>query len=391
MLAAGGADHDKGQSGGAHGASSRGRDAYLPFQAPARNARLVPMRRQARAAVARTTWMRQLTERVSMKAYVFRRYGGPEVVQLEDVPKPAPKDDEVLIRVHATTVTAGDWRVRSLSVPKGLGLVARLALGVRGPRQPILGTELAGVVESVGKDVTRFKPGDAVFAFPGGKMGSHAEYRTMPENGAVARKPANLSFEEAAALPFGGTTALHFLRKAGVKAGDEVLVVGASGNVGTALVQLARHAGARVTGVTSTPNLDLVASLGADRVVDYTREDYTQGEETYDVIADAVGATTYARCRRILRDGGRYCAIAGGLPDMLAAARAPRTRRHKVIAGPVKEMPEDVQRLADLAEAGTLRPVIDRRYGFGQMVDAHAYVDTGRKRGSVVVTLPPSG
>ena len=328
-----------------------------------------------------------MTEPVSMKAYVVRRYGGPEVVHLEDVPKPVPGNDEVLIRIHATTVTAGDWRVRSLEVPRGLGLLARLALGLRRPRQPILGTELAGVVESVGKDVTRFKPGDAVLAFPGEKMGGHAQYRAMPEDGAVARKPANLSFEEAASLPFGGTTALHFLRKAGVKVGDEVLVIGASGGVGTALVQLAKHLGARVTGVTSTPNLALVASLGADHVIDYTREDFTQGGHTYDVVADTVGATGYARCKPALKDGGRFLAIAGGLPDMLAAAWVPLTSRRKVIAGPAQERPEDVQQLADLAEAGTLRPVIDRRYGFTQMQVAHAYVDTRRKRGSVVVTV----
>ena len=322
-----------------------------------------------------------------MKAYVCRRYGGPEVVQMEDVPKPTPGKNEILVRVHATTVTAGDWRVRSLTVPKGLGAFARLALGVRRPRQPILGSELAGVVESVGKDVTRFRPGDAVLAFPGTKMGAHAEYRAMPEDGAVARKPANLSFEEAASLSFGGTTALHFLRKAGVKAGDKVLVVGASGAVGTALVQLAKHFGADVTGVTSTPNLELVASLGARRVIDYTREDFTQGGETYDVVADAVGATSYAHAKGALRDKGRFLAIAGGLPDMLAAARTAAGGRHKVVAGPAQERPEDVQTIADLAGTGALRPVIDRRYAFAQMRDAHAYVDTRRKRGSVVVTV----
>ena len=321
-----------------------------------------------------------------MNAYVYRRYGGPEVLQLEDVPKPTPGDKEVLIRIHATTVTAGDWRVRSLTVPKGLGPMARLALGVRRPRQLILGTELSGVVESAGKGVTRFKPGDEVIAFPGGKMGAHAQYRAMPEEGAIARKPGSLSFEEAASLCFGGSTALHFLRKAGVRPGDRVLVVGASGGVGTALVQLAKHFGAHVTGVTSTRNVDLVASLGADRVLDYTKEDFTRRAETYDVIADAVGATTYARARRALADGGRFLAIAGGLPDILAMAWAP-LRGHKVIAGPAEERPEDVRRLAELEESGALRAVIDRRYDFAQRKEAHAYVDTGRKRGSVVVTV----
>lgn len=323
----------------------------------------------------------------TMKAYVCRRYGGPEVVELADVPKPTPRDDEILVRIRATTVTAGDWRVRTLEVPKGLGPIARLALGVTRPRQPILGTELAGVVESVGEDVTRFKTGDAVFAFPGGKMGAHAEYRAIAEKGPVAPKPARLSFEEAASLPFGGTTALHFLRKAGIKPGERILVVGASGGVGTALVQLAKGLGADVTGVTSTRNVALVSSLGADRVLDYTREDYTRGGATFDVIADTVGATPYSRAKRALGETGRFLAIAGGMSDMLAAAWAPLTGRRRVIAGPADERPEDIAEIAALAEAGTLRPVIDRRYPFDGMREAHTYVATRRKRGSVVVAV----
>ncbi len=322
-----------------------------------------------------------------MKAYVCRGYGGPDVLELKDVPKPAPKDDEVLIKVYATTVTAGDWRMRTLNVPKGLGLFARLALGITRPRQPILGTELAGIVETTGKNVTRFKPGDAVFAFPGGKMGSHAQYCVVAENGPVAIKPDNLTFEEAASLSFGGSTALHFLRKAGIKAGDKVLVIGASGGVGTALVQLAKQFGAEVTGVTSTTNLDLVTSLGAGRVIDYTKEDFTRGLENYDIIADAAGATTFSRCKMALKDKGRLLAIAGGLPDMLSALWAPMTSSKRVIVGPAEERPEDVQQLADLARTGALRPVIDRCYDFAQMREAHAYVETRRKRGSVVVTV----
>ena len=215
-----------------------------------------------------------------MKAYVCRRYGGPEVIELVDVATPTPKANEVLIKIYATTVTAGDWRVRTLDVPRGLGFIARLAMGLARPRQPILGTELAGVVAAVGKDVTRFKPGDAVFAFPGGKMGCHAQYRAVAEDGPVVRKPENLSFEDAASLSFGGTTALHFLRKANIKPGDKVLVIGASGGVGSALVQLAKHFGAEVAGVTSTANLDLVASLGADQVIDYSKEEFSARGET---------------------------------------------------------------------------------------------------------------
>ena len=322
-----------------------------------------------------------------MKAYVYRRYGGPDVVELADVQKPTPKDNEVLVKIHATTVTAGDWRVRTLNVPKGLGLLARLALGITRPRQPIMGTELAGVIETAGKDVTRFRPGDAVFAFPGGKMGCHAQYRAVAEDGPIALKPENLSFEEAASLSFGGSTALHFLRKAAIKAGEKVLVIGASGGVGAALVQLARHFGAEVTGVTSTTNLELVASLGAGRVIDYTKEDFTKSGETYDIIADTVGATSFARCKSALKDKGRLLAIAGGLLDMLASLWVPLTGSKKVVAGPADERPEDVRQLAELAKAGVLRPVIDRRYDFSQMAEAHAYVETRRKRGSVVVRV----
>ncbi len=326
-----------------------------------------------------------------MKAYVYRRYGGPEVVELTDVQKPQPKAREILIKIHATTVTSGDWRVRTLKVPKGLGPLARLAFGITRPRQPIMGTELAGVIETVGKDVTRFRPGDAVFAFPGGKMGCHAQYRAVAEDGPVALKPENLSFEEAASLSFGGSTALHFLRKADIKAGEKVLIIGASGGVGTALVQLAKQFGAEVTGVTSTTNLELVVSLGADRVIDYTKEHFTNSGKTYDIIADTVGETSFIRCKHALKHEGRLLAIAGGLPDMLAALWAPMTSGRRVIAGPADERPEDVRQLAELAKTGVLRPVIDRRYDFTQMAEAHAYVETRRKKGSVVVSVGHEG
>jgi NADPH:quinone reductase-like Zn-dependent oxidoreductase len=322
-----------------------------------------------------------------MRAYVCRRYGGPEVVELADVPTPTPKDNEVLVRIHATTVTSGDSRVRALRVPRGLGLMSRLALGLRRPRQPILGTELSGTIERVGSAVTRFKAGDAVFAFPGIKFGCHAEYRVVAEDGPIALKPANWSFEEAATLCFGGSTALHYLSRANVQPGESVLVIGASGAVGAAMVQLAAMFGAEVTGVTSTPNLALVSSLGASRTVDYTRDDFTKTVETYDIIADTVGATSMARSQHALRPNGRLLTIAGGLSDLLAALRPPRQGNKSAIAGPAEERPEYVHQLADLAAAGKIRPVIDRRYDFAQMAEAHAYVDTGRKRGSVVVTI----
>lgn len=322
-----------------------------------------------------------------MKAFVYERYGPPDVVELRDVAKPVPKDDEVLIKVRATTVSSGDWRARSLNMPAGFRLISRLVFGISKPRQPILGTELAGVVESTGKGVTKFNAGDEVFAFSGAGMGAHAEYKTMPEDGEVALKPANLSFDEAAALSFGGTTALVFLRRAKIQRGEKVLVNGASGAVGTAVVQLAKHFGADVTGVCSTANLELVTSIGADKVIDYTREDFTKNGETYDIIVDTAGTAPFSRCRGSLKEGGRLLKVLGSLPDLLRAPWPSLTSSKKVIAGPVSGSAADLRFLAELAEAGEYKPVIDRRYPFEQMVEAHRYVDTGRKRGSVVVTL----
>ena len=302
--------------------------------------------------------------------------------------KPAPKDNEVLIRIHATTVTTGDWRARSLNLPGGFGFMGRFVFGIFGPRQPILGTELAGVVETVGKAVTRFKVGDQVFAFPGARYGSHAEYRTMPEDGLIAIKPANLSFEEAAALSFGGTSALIFLRdKAGIKRGDTVLIVGASGGVGTATVQIAKHFGAEVTGVSSTANLKLVLSIGADKVIDYTREDFARSGETYDIILDTTGTVPFARCEHALKEGGRLVVVQGTFAQALGIERPSKASGKKVIAGVAAVRVEDLHYLAKLAEAGEFKPVIDRSYPMANAAEAHAYVDKGRKRGNVVMTV----
>lgn len=321
-----------------------------------------------------------------MKACVYHRYGGPEVVGVREVPTPVPGAGEVLIRIIAATVSSADWRVRSLVMPRGFGPVARLALGLTGPRQPILGGDFAGVVAGVGAGVTRFALGDAVFGFPGARFGCHAEYRVVPEAWPVVPKPASLDFDAAASLPFGATTALHYLRKAAVRPGDKVLVVGASGAVGTALVQLARHFGAEVTSVASAANLDLVASLGAQRVIDYRQTDVTTGAESYDIIADTVGATSFARYRRILRPKGRLLGIAASLPGMMSALWAPLYGR-RVIVGPAPERLEDLCEIAALAEQGVLRPVIDRHYAMADIAAAHAYVATGRKRGSVVLRI----
>jgi NADPH:quinone reductase-like Zn-dependent oxidoreductase len=326
-----------------------------------------------------------------MKAIVYERYGPPDVLRIKEVPKPAPRDNEVLIEIRATTVTSGDWRVRSLDVPTGFGLISRLMFGVFGPRQPVLGTELAGDVEAVGKDVSRFKIGDPVFAFSGAGMGCYAEYKCMPEDGAVALKPANLTYDEAAALSFGGATALHFYREGKLQSREKVLVNGASGGVGTAAVQLARHFGADVTGVCSTANVELVRSLGAQHVIDYTKEDFTKNGETYDVIVETAGTAPFARCKGSLKEQGRLLLVLGGLLDMLQAPWVSMTSRRKVIAGPASERPEDLRFLAELAERGELKPVIDRRYPFEQMVEAHRYVDAGHKKGNVIITLGRGG
>lgn len=322
-------------------------------------------------------------ETSTMKAWICRSYGGPEVLALEDRPRPTPKDNEVLIRIHATTVSSGDMRVRTMKVPRGFGLVGHLMFGIIRPRQPILGTELAGTIKAVGRHVTAYKPGDAVIGFPGGAMGCHAQYRVMAVDKPIAPKPANLSFEEAASLSFGGTTALHFLRKAGLKAGEKILVIGASGAVGSAMVQLASHMGAKVTGVTSTRNIGLVQSLGPHALIDYTRQDFATADETYDIIADTVGASSFARCHPVLNEHGRYLAVSGDLLSLFARPKG--TKRS--IGGPASERLEDVLELSRLAETGVLKPVIDKVYSFPRLAEAHAHVQTGHKRGSVVVSV----
>lgn len=321
-----------------------------------------------------------------MKAAIYRRYGPPEVIRIEDVEKPTPKPNEVLVKVRATTVSTGDWRARSLSMPPGFGPFAPLVFGVVGPRQPILGTELSGEVDAVGANVSRFKVGDAVFAFPSFAMGAHAEYLALPQNGMIALKPPRLSFAEAAALSFGGVTALQFLRdRAKVRAGDKVLVIGASGSVGSAAVQLAKHFGAEVTGVCSTAKVELVRSIGADHVIDYTQEDFIRSGGSYDIICDTIGATSYARCEKALRPGGRLLLVASGLRQVLGAGEKPNWKA--VVAGTGNATVEHLLTLKGLAEAGRFKPVIDCRLPFEQIVEAHRRVDTGRKSGSVVVLV----
>ena len=320
-----------------------------------------------------------------MRAIIYHRYGPPDVVALAETSKPVPKDNEVLIRIHATTVSTGDWRARSLQMPAGFDLLGRPVFGLFGPRKPVLGMELAGEIEAVGRAVTRFKVGDEVFAFPGAQYGCHAEYRTMPADGMIALKPANLSFEEAAALSFGGTTALHFLRKAGIKRGDDVLIVGASGSVGTAAVQLAKHFGARVTGVCSAANLDLVRAIGADQVVDYKTTDFAKTGQRYDIILDTTGTAPLARSEPLLKQGGRLLVVLASLS--LRADKPDRGSGKQVIAGVAAARPGDLQELAELARQGALRPVIDRSYPLERAAEAHAYVDKGHKRGNIVLKV----
>ncbi|MEA5390932.1 NAD(P)-dependent alcohol dehydrogenase [Cyanobium gracile UHCC 0139] len=322
-----------------------------------------------------------------MKAVLAERYGPPEVLRIKELPTPTPKAEEILIRIHATTVTSADWRLRSQTVPTGFGLIMRLVFGLRKPRQPVLGSELAGVVAAVGPRVGRFQVGERVFAFSDMGMGCHAEYLCLPQDGMVVATPPGLTDETAAALCFGGTTALDFLRRAKLRPGERVLVNGASGAVGTAVVQLARHMGAEVTGVCSTANLELVRSLGAAQAIDYTRDDFSRDGQTYDVIVDTVGTAPYARCRRSLKPGGRLLLVLAGLPDMLKGLWVSLTSGRTVIAGPASVKLEDLRELAALAQTGEYKPVIDRIYSFEQIVAAHRYVDTGRKKGNVIISV----
>lgn len=320
-----------------------------------------------------------------MKAAVVRRYGPPHVVRLEHIPRPVPGPNEVLIRVRASTVSSADWRMRSLSMPYGFRLAGRLAFGVTAPRRLVLGSELAGDVVTVGASVRTFASGDAVVAVPGLKLGAHAEYCCVGANGLIVRKPEALSYASAAALAFGGITALDFFRRGALKGDDSVLINGASGTVGSAMVQLAVAAGARVTAVCSGANVELMHQLGATRVVDYAKADFAAEGLRYDVIADTVGNAPYSRVHGMLTPRGRLLMVLATLPEMLRAPWVNRTSRHRLVAGPAAERVEDLHTLVALSADGRFVPLIDSSFLLDDIASAHARVETGRKRGSVLV------
>jgi NADPH:quinone reductase-like Zn-dependent oxidoreductase len=324
-----------------------------------------------------------------MKAAVYTRYGPPDVIEIKDVEKPAPKDNEVLVRIHATTVCAADWRIR-----KADPFIVRFMNGLWRPKKiRILGAEFAGTVESVGKAVTRFGEGDQVFGSTGFKFGAHAEYACLPEDGLLAIKPVNMTLEEAAAVLFGGVSALHFLRKAKIQAGQKVLIYGASGSVGVFAVQLAKHFGAHVTGVCSTANLDLVKSLGADEVVDYTREDFSRAGRVYDIVFDTVGKSGFSRSLKSLKRGGSYVLVGGSgrlssiLGVILRGTWISLTGAAKVISGVASAAAGDQSFLKGLIEAGKLRTVIERSYSLDEIAEAHRHAEAGHKKGHVVILL----
>jgi len=326
-----------------------------------------------------------------MKAAVCTRYGTPEVLEIRETADPVPGPGELLIKVHAAAVTTGDARIRAMRMPSPVfWLLGKLVLGITAPRIKVLGTDLAGTVTAVGNKVASFAVGDPVVAALGARFGAHAQVARIPESAAVVRKPPALTFEEAAALPFGAMTALHYLRNFGaVRPGDEVLIIGASGCVGSAAVQIARHLGAQVTGVCSTANTDHVRALGAHRIIDYTTDDFTTRTSTYDIIFDTVGATTFARCKPILKPRGRFLPAVLTMTEFRQMLWTALTGGRRLKGGVVVDSKKSLMEVVQLVEAGGLRPVIDHQYNFSDIREAHRRVDSGRKVGAVVVTMAP--
>jgi NADPH:quinone reductase-like Zn-dependent oxidoreductase len=317
-----------------------------------------------------------------MKAAVYTKYGPPQVLQLQEAEKPFPKDNEILLRIEATAVNSGDWRLRKAD-PFGV----RLFFGLMKPKINILGAVFSGEIESVGKDVKLFKAGDEVFGHTDMRLGAHAEYICLPEGGTLALKPDNVKHTEAAVIPFGGTTAWHFIKKAAIKPGQKVLINGASGGVGSAAIQLAKYFEASVTGVCSTANIDLVKSLGADKVIDYTKADFTKIDETYDIIFDTVNKIPFSHGIKSLNKNGVLILSAAGMSEMLQGFWTSMTTSKKVLTGVISHNAEDINFLKQLIETNKLKPVIDKTYPLEQIAEAHAYVEKGHKKGNVAITI----
>ncbi|MEM5015157.1 NAD(P)-dependent alcohol dehydrogenase [Metabacillus indicus] len=322
-----------------------------------------------------------------MKAIVYTRYGPPDVLELKQVEKPIPKENEILVKVKATTVTVADIRSRSFTIPPAFWLPARITLGLKRPKKEILGMELAGEVELVGKNVKKFKPGDRVFAASLAGFGAYAEYKCLEEDGPIAIKPSNITYGEAAAIPIGARTALYFLRKASIKSGQSVLVYGASGSVGSYAVQIAKYFGANVTGVCSTANLELVKSLGADKVIDYTAEDFSSTDETYDVIFEAVNKSSFSACMNLLKSNGTYINVTEPLPSVQMLWTKLTSNKKLLLSRNSPETSDALNFLKELVEIGKIKVVIDRYYSFDEIVEAHRYVEKGHKRGNVVINV----
>lgn len=331
-----------------------------------------------------------------MKAIIYTEYGPPEVLQLKEVAKPAPGDNEILIKIHATTVNYGDVTARNFknisprkfNMPMPLWLPARINFGFNKPRKNILGSEFSGEIEAVGKNVALFKNGDPVFGYRGQNMGTYAEYLCMPEKGLVTSKPVNMSYEEAAAVPYGALTALNLLRKVNIQKGQKILINGASGGIGSHAVQLAKnYFGAEVTGVCSTPRIEFVKSLGADKVIDYTREDFTRNGETYDLIFDILGRSSFSRCKKSLNENGKYLLASFKMRQLFQRIWTKMFGSMKVICTLSMEKPEDLVFIKNLVEAGKIKSIIDKHFTMNQAAEAHRYVEEGNKKGQVIITM----
>jgi NADPH:quinone reductase-like Zn-dependent oxidoreductase len=325
-----------------------------------------------------------------MKAILYTKYGPPDVLQLKEVEKPIPKDNEILVKVKATTVTVADIRSRSFTVPPVFWLPARMTLGFRQPKKAILGMELAGEVELVGKSVRRFKKGDQVFAASLVGFGAYAEYLCLQEDGPISIKPSNITYEEAAAIPIGARTALFFLRKANIQRGQRVLVYGASGSVGSYAVQLAKYFGANITAVCSTSNVEWVKSLGADQVIDYTAEDFSKTDETYDVVFEAVNKSSFAACMKVLKKDGIYINCTEPLPSVQMLWTSLISSKKLLLSRNSPENAEALNFLKELVEMGKLKVIIDKSYQLDEIVEAHRYVEKGHKKGNVVIKVEPT-